>query len=318
MIRIGVDAMGGDNIPENVILGTAAYCASCISDTEVTLIGDKEKITEACQQNGLNPGNFCIEHASETIGMGEHPVESYMKKTDSSIVKGFRMLSDGRIDVFAGAGNTGAMSVGAVYGIRPLTGISKPCIPIVIPCLDGTFTVMLDVGMNPECKPDSLYQYAVLGSIYAKEYLKVQNPSVALLNIGAEEEKGSMALRETYKLLSYTKGINFKGNIEPREMFLSSKADVIVTDGFVGNIVLKVVEGVYDTLTAAGMKNEALEKFNYEMYGGTPVLGAGAPVVIGHGASSPLAISNMIKKAADTVRIGLIDKIKRSFENYGN
>lgn len=317
MIRIGIDAMGGDYAPHNVVLGAISAFASIGSDSELILIGDKFKITEICRQNDFDPSIFSIVHTTQTIAMGDHPQKAYMKNEDSSIVRGFSMLANGEIDVFASAGNTGAMVVGTMYKIKVLNGVFRPCISILVPQLDGSRLLMLDVGFNTDCKPDILYQYALLGSIYAREMLGIESPKVALLNIGKEEEKGSIIVREAYKIMSYSKELRFVGNMEANNLFKGGYADVLVTDGFVGNTLLKTVEGLFDMISTY-VDHDFISKFDYEIYGGTPVLGVLAPVIIGHGASSPLAISNMISQARKCVESGLIEKLKKGIVNENN
>lgn len=318
MIRIGIDAMGGDYAPQNVVLGAIASFDSIGSDSELILIGDKFKIAKVCCQNNFDPSSFTIVHTTQSIAMGDHPQKAYMLNEDSSIVRGFDMLADGDIDVFASAGNTGAMVVGAMYRTKVFNGVFRPCISIVVPQLDGSKMLMLDVGFNADCKPDVLYQYALLGSIYAKEMLGIESPKVALLNIGEEEEKGSIAVREAYKLMTYSKELRFVGNMEANNLFKGGYADVLVTDGFVGNTLLKTVEGLFDMVSTMNIKNEFISKFDYETYGGTPVLGVSAPVIIGHGASSPVAISNMINQARKCIKSGLIEKLKKGIVNENN
>lgn len=312
MIRIGIDAMGGDFAPNNVILGAIEAYSYIGTDTKIFLIGDEKKISEVCQHYGLDSANFVIVHAPETIGMGEHPVRAFLKKKQSSLVVGFNMLAAGKIDVFISAGNTGAMLAGSVQVLNNIPGIIRPCIPAQIPLADGREMLLLDVGFNSDTRADVLYQFGIMGSIYAKTMMQIDNPRVALLNIGAEAEKGNVVSQEAYKIMSDTADFNFVGNMEANQMFSGGIADVLVTDGFVGNICLKQAEGMYELVAKLGVKHPFFNRFNYETYGGVPVLGVTAPVLIGHGVSTPLAIKNMILKGEQVVRQGLIDKFKKA------
>jgi glycerol-3-phosphate acyltransferase PlsX len=314
MIRIGIDAMGGDYAPENVILGVIDAYSHLGSDTKIFLIGDQEKIAEVCRHYGLDSGNFVVIHASQTIGMGDHPVKGYMDKSDSSLAVGFNKLVEGGIDAFASAGNTGAMLTGSVMTLKTLPGVLRPCISAQIPLADGKNMLILDVGLNPDAKPAMMYQFAILGSIYARTMMGIENPRVALLNIGAESKKGSVSAKEAYRLMSNTTEFNFVGNMEANSMFNGGIADVLVTDGFVGNICLKQAEGMYAMISRLGVNHPFFGRFNYEYYGGTPVLGVTAPVVIGHGVSTPLAIRNMILEAEKAVKNRLVETLKNAMQ----
>ena len=314
MIRIGIDAMGGDFAPENVILGVIDAYLHIDSDTKIFLIGDQEKIAEVCRHYGLDSGNFVIVHASQEVGMGEHPVRAYMNKPDSSLNVGFQKLLEGEIDAFASAGNTGAMLTGSVMTLKTLPGVLRPCISAQIPLADGKNMLVLDVGLNTDTRPAMLYQFAILGSIYARTMMGIENPRVALLNIGEESAKGTVSAKEAYRLMSNTTEFNFVGNMEANSMFNGGIADVLVTDGFVGNICLKQAEGMYAMISRLGVHHPFFGRFNYEYYGGTPVLGVTAPVIIGHGASTPLAIRNMILEAEKAVKNRLVETLKNAMQ----
>ncbi len=316
MIRIGVDAMGGDYAPENVILGVIDAYSHIDSGTKIFLIGDQEKITEVCRHYGLDSGNFVVIHASQTIGMGEHPVRAYIKKSDSSMNVGFHCLASGEIDAFASAGNTGAMLTGSVRTLKTVQGLLRPCISAQLPLSDGKNMLILDVGLNTDTKPKMLHQFAIVGSIYARTMMGIENPRVALLNIGEESEKGTIAAKEAFRLLSNTADLNFVGNMEANRLFNGGIADVLVTDGFVGNVCLKQTEGMYAMFSKLGVTHPFFNRFNYECYGGTPVLGVEAPVIIGHGASTPLAIRNMILEAEKAVKNNLVGKLKSAILDH--
>lgn len=313
MIRIGVDAMGGDYAPENVILGVIDAYSHIDSETKIFLIGDQEKITEVCRHYGLDSGNFVVVHASQSIGMGEHPVKAYMKKTDSSVNVGFSKLLEGEIDAFASAGNTGAILAGAMRTLKTLPGLLRPCISAQLPLSDGKNMLILDVGLNTDSKPKMLYQFGILGSIYARVMMGIENPRVALLNIGEESEKGTATIQEAYKLMERNDGqFNFVGNMEANRLFNGGIADVLVTDGFVGNVCLKQTEGMYAMFSKLGVMHPFFNRFNYECYGGTPVLGVAAPVIIGHGVSTPLAVRNMILETEKVVKNNLVGRLEKA------
>jgi glycerol-3-phosphate acyltransferase PlsX len=224
---------------------------------------------------------------------------------------GFGHLKAGLIDGFASAGNTGAMLVGSMYTVRAIEGVIRPTISSHIPVMGGRTALLLDVGLNVDCKPDVLDQYGMLGSIYAEKVLGIPKPRVALLNIGEEKEKGNLATKAAYEIMEGTEKYNFVGNIEGKQIFTGDVADVIVCDGFVGNIVLKQAEGMYEIIQRLGApENEFSDGLNYENIGGTPVLGVNAVVTVGHGRSTPKAICNMILQTERTARSGIVSLIK--------
>jgi len=245
--------------------------------------------------------------------MAEHPTKAFASKKKSSISIGFKLLQDGEIDGFASVGNTGAMLVGSMYTVRSIPGIIRPCITSIIPREDGGSNVILDVGANADCKPDVLYQFAILGSLYAENVHGVNNPKVGLLNIGEEEGKGNLLTQATFEMMKDSKDFNFVGNIEGRNIFNNS-ADVVVCDGFTGNVVLKEAEGLYEIMKRRGLSDEYFDRFNYENYGGTPILGINSVVVIGHGISNAKAIKNMIVLTKEIIDARLTEKINQTFK----
>ena len=309
MVRVGIDVMGGDFAPKNVVLGAIQAFTRIQPKTRLILFGDQNQIEAECREAGFETAKFEIVHTSQVIGMGDHPAKAFQQKPDSSISVGFRALADCRIDGFASAGNTGAMLAGVIYTVKAIPGIIRPAISSVYPLLNGKTALLLDVGLNVDCKPDVLYQYGLLGSIYAKYMMGIADPRVALLNIGEEEEKGNLQTKETFKIMQDTPDFNFVGNIESNRIFSGTIADVIVADGFVGNVVLKQAEAMYVLAKKQGIDSEYFNRFNYELYGGTPVLGVNAPVIIGHGISSPKAIENMILQTEHAIKVHLVDKI---------
>jgi glycerol-3-phosphate acyltransferase PlsX len=306
--------MGGDYAPKNVVLGAIQAHSRIQSKTRLVLFGDTEQIVTLCKESGFDAAKFDLVHTTQVIEMNDHPAKAFQQKPDSSITVGFGALAKMRIDGFASAGSTGAMLAGAMYTVKAIPGIIRPAIASEYPLLTGGTAIILDVGLNVDCKPDVLYQYGLLGTIYVKHMSGIENPRVALLNIGEEEEKGNLQTKETYKLMQDTTEYRFVGNIESNHLFSGEIADVIVADGFVGNVVLKQAEAMYALAKKQGINNEYFNRFNYELYGGTPVLGVNAPIIIGHGASSPKAIENMILQTEHAVQVRLVEKITEALE----
>ncbi len=311
-MKIGIDIMGGDFAPKATVLGAILAFNEFASSHKLVLIGNKKLAMEIIEEQGFNASNFEFMHTEEFIEMGEHPTKALTQKQKSSINIGFHLLKEGQLDAFASAGNSGAMLVGSMFSVKALPGMSRPAICSYIPKEHGGFGVMLDVGANADCKPEMLLQFGILGSIFVESVFGVNNPKVGLLNIGEEEEKGSLLTQGAYPILKASTDINFIGNIEGRDLF-NDKADVIVCDGFTGNVVLKLAETFHDLTIGNGFKSEFFDRFNYENYGGSPVLGVNAPVVVGHGISNEIAIKNMIKLCMDMVQTNMTEKIKARF-----
>ncbi|MCD6565252.1 MAG: phosphate acyltransferase PlsX [Bacteroidales bacterium] len=313
-MRIGLDVMGGDFAPEATILGALEAVNELPENIKLVLIGNREKIIPLLDRENADHNQFEIVNAAEVIEMGDHPAKSFTKKPNSSIAIGFDLLRNGEIDGFASAGNTGAMLIGVHYTIRTIPGVIRPAITSPIPTIDGKPTILLDVGVNPDCRPDVLYQYGILGSYYAKYVWDIKNPRIGLLNIGSEETKGNLVVKSTYELMKDTKEFNFIGNIEGNDFFKSDKTDVIVCDGFVGNVVLKGAEAFYSMIIKRGIKDKFFEKFNFINYGGTPILGINADVIIGHGISNSAAIKSMILHTKEVIKAKLTKKFKKVFK----
>ncbi len=313
-VRIGIDIMGGDFAPNATIEGSILALPQLVENIELVLIGDESLIKSELLKYKHPEDTFEIVHAPENIKMGEHPTKALIKKPNSSISIGFQLLKKGKIDGFASAGNTGAMFVGGYMSVKPVPGILRPCISSVLPKLDGGVNVILDVGANADCKADVLYQFGILGSLFAEHVCGVSNPRVGLLNIGEEETKGNMLTIAAHELMSDSRDFNFCGNIESRHLF-DDKCDVIVCDGFSGNVILKQAESIYNLIEKRNIKDEYFKRFNYENYGGTPILGLNKTVVIGHGISNKIAIKNMIVLTADVVEADLTTKILNNFNN---
>lgn len=311
-MKIGVDILGGDFAPDANLSGAILAKKDLPENVKLVLLGDREQISSGLYSLGTVPDQFEIVHAPDVITMHDHPTRAIPHKPESSIAVGFELLAKKEIDAFASTGNTGAMLVGAIYKINTIPGIIRPCITSTLPAIDGSKTILLDVGSNADCKADVLYQFAVLGALYSKNVYGVENPRVALLNIGEEESKGNLLTLAAYKLLSESDEINFVGNVEGRDLFFG-KADVIVCDGFTGNVVLKEAEGIYTLMRKRGIKDEYFDRFNYENYGGTPILGVKGNVIIGHGISNDIAVKNMILHAYDVARSGLTQSVNKAF-----
>jgi phosphate acyltransferase len=312
-MKIGLDIMGGDFAPKATVLGAIAACNSFSAGQRLVLIGDKELTVSLLQENNFSPDHFDFVHTTEVIGMGEHPTKAIVQKPDSSISVGFKLLKEGGIDAFSSAGNSGAMLVGAMFSVKAIPGVLRPAITSIMPKLEKGLGIVVDVGANADCKPEYLLQFGTFGSLFAQHVYNITNPRVGLVNIGEEEEKGNILYQAAYPLMKATNQFNFVGNVEGREMF-SDLADVFVCDGFTGNVMLKFAESFYEISREKGIKDEFFDKFNYEQYGGSPVLGVNAPVVVGHCISTPEAIKNMVLLSKNMVESGLVDKIKLAFQ----
>jgi glycerol-3-phosphate acyltransferase PlsX len=312
-MKIAIDAMGGDFAPEAIVEGTLLAGEALPADVQLVLIGQENVIQPLLHVPAFSTSVIEVVHAPDVIAMAEHPTKALTQKPRSSISVGFHLLKEGKVDAFCGAGNTGAMMVGSMFSIKPLEGILRPTIASFYPKETGGHGVILDVGANADCKPEVLEQFAELGTVYAKHVIGIANPRVGLINIGEEEQKGNMIAQQAHQLLKENKKINFVGNIEGRDMF-TDKADVLVCDGFTGNIILKMAESFYDIFHRRGIHDPFLSEFNYEAIGGSPILGVNGNVVIGHGISSPLAIHNMISLAAKMVESRVLSKIKQALE----
>lgn len=314
-MNIGLDMMGGDFAPLEAVKGIQLFMSDTIAGSvNIFCIGDEAIVKTLMEQYDISSPNLHFIHASEVIGYHEHPTKALKEKQQSSIAIGFHLLATGKIDALISAGNTGAMLVGAMFTIKAIEGVSRPTIATIVPKINGSTGVLLDVGLNADCKPELLNQFAILGSLYAEHVVGIINPKVGLINIGEEEGKGNILTQATYPLLKENNQINFVGNIEGRDFF-GDKADVMVCDGFTGNIVLKLAESVYDIAVQRGVESDAyFNRFHYENYGGTPVLGVSKPVIIGHGISTAKAFNNMIKVAAKMVSTDLCSKMANSFK----
>jgi len=322
-MKIIVDAMGGDHAPEVVIEGVVAAVKEY--QVEVVLVGDEEKIQSLLKKAKYSGDNISVHPAQEVIGMSEPAASSIRRKRNSSIVLGLNLVKDGQGDGFFSAGNTGAVVCAATLGLGLLPGIERPGIALVVPTLKG-ISLIVDVGANIDPKPNQLLQYGIMGDLYCRYILNRPNPSVGLLNIGEEEMKGTGLIKETFDLLEKS-GLNFIGNVEGKDLF-SGKCDVIVCDGFVGNVALKVSESAAQVmqvflkrhllsnpmgkLGVLLLKNSLMrfkKDLDYAEYGGAPLLGVNGVVIIGHGRSNARAIKNAIRVAKDEIERKFTEKI---------
>ncbi|MBT5439163.1 phosphate acyltransferase PlsX [Crocinitomicaceae bacterium] len=311
-MRIGLDVSGGDFAPKVNLEGLKLAMKELPSCT-FYLFGNKEEVLEHPSFIDVDQERVQVVHAPEQITFKDNPTRAILRKPKSSISVGLNWLSTRKIDVFSGTGNTGAMLVGSIYKSTTIPGVIRPCITSTLPTITGGKTVLLDVGSNADCKADVLSQFAVLGSIYAQHVYGKKKPKVALLNIGEEESKGNLLTIAAHELLKSSDEINFIGNLEGRDIF-TGIADVIVCDGYTGNVVLKQAEGIYSLIKKRGINDEYFDRFNYENYGGTPILGIRGNVIIGHGISNDIAIKNMLLHSYEVASSGLAKKIKKAFK----
>lgn len=333
-MKIAVDGMGGDYAPQTVVDG-AVEAANCFPDIkEIVIVGKEAAIKKELNRHKLPGGKISVHHASEVIDMGESPVRAIRRKKDSSLTVSIDLLKRKEVGAVISAGNTGAVVAAASLNLGLLAGIKRPGIAITYPGLHG-ISLAIDVGANIDPTAEHLLQYAVMADIYARYILKKKKPAIGLLNIGEEESKGTEVLQEAYKLLRDSK-LNFVGNVEGRDFF-TGKADCIICDGFVGNVVLKMSESVIGTfaeLIAQEIKKDFLAQIgaylcqnafrqirkqtNYEEAGGAPLLGVDGPVIIGHGISSARAIRNAIRVGANMVENQINSHIIEEVKNRNN
>jgi glycerol-3-phosphate acyltransferase PlsX len=311
-MNIALDMMGGDFAPEELVKGVRDY----ISDktpAQLSLIGDEQQLLPLLLKYSVPANAYRIIPSTEVIGMNEHPLKALKGKPNSSIAIGFQLLESGKTDAFISAGNTGAMLIGSLYTIKPIEGIQRPTIGTVVPMENGATGLLLDVGANADCKAEHLNQFAILGSLYAQYIQGIEKPRVGLINIGEEEGKGNVLAQATYPLLKANGQIHFIGNVEGRDIFLDH-ADVLVCEGFTGNVILKLAESLHGITERQKIKNEYFDRFNFEDYGGTPVLGVNKPVIIGHGISRAKAYKNMLLLAQKMISTQLLEKMASAFK----
>ncbi|AHJ98194.1 Phosphate:acyl-ACP acyltransferase [Hymenobacter swuensis DY53] len=306
--------MGGDFAPQAAVDGAVLAAQVLAGKAQIVLIGQEAAVRPLLDQHGAAAADLTLVSASQIIEMGEHPAKAYQQKQDSSIAIGYKLLATGEVEAFCSAGNTGAMLVGAMFSVKAVPGVMRPAIANFVPKLHGGMGIMLDVGANAECKPEMLEQFGELGSLYAQYVLGIEKPKVGLMNLGEEEGKGTAITQAAHQLLKVNPHIHFIGNIEGRDLF-NDKADVIVCDGFTGNVVLKMAESVYDVIAEKNIHDPFLDKFNYEAVGGSPILGINDNAIIGHGVSTPQAICNMLLQGYQMAHSGIADQIKNTFKS---
>ncbi len=320
---IALDAMGGDNAPDEIVRG--AVLAARELGVRVALVGRPEEVAVCVAKQGAMPNTLTVVPASEVIEMDEQPAQAARHKKDSSLVVGLRLVKQGEAAAFVSAGNTGAIMAAAIMYLGRIKGIERPTLAALMPL--GKLTVFLDVGANANCKPNYLLQFAGMASAYMQRVWKVERPKVALLNIGEEEAKGSSLAQEAFELLAGS-DLNFIGNVEGRDV-PTDVADVIVTDGFTGNVVVKTMEGMADFImiqlrtaiksrpwyAAAGLAltpafNKVRKKLDYREYGAGPLLGVNGLVFIGHGRSDARAIFSALRVASEAAQSGMLDALQ--------
>jgi glycerol-3-phosphate acyltransferase PlsX len=314
-MKIGLDVLGGDFAPTATMHGAIMAQKELPDSDQIVLIGNRDVILSFLREEQVDHGLFEIVHAPDMVEMDEQPTKALVNKPNSSISVGFRLLKNNEIDGFCSAGSTGAIVVGSISSVNLVQGIIRPSLPAFLPKELGGNTVLIDVGTNPDPKPDVMYQFGILGSLFAKHVYNIDQPRVALLNIGAEDKKGDLTTQIVFQMMKETRDFLFTGNIEGRDIY-DDIADVIVCDGFVGNIVLKQGEAFYEILRRKGMRDPYFERFNFENYGGAPLLGINSTVVVGHGISNDKAIYNMILLTKEVYNAKLSEKIKQALISF--
>ena len=305
--------MGGDFAPNSTIQGAGLASTELPEGWNLVLVGQEKVISEKLEEFNISADNIEIVNAEGVIEMGEHPTKAFSTKPNASIPVGHGLLKSGQVQAFSSAGNTGAMHVGAMFSIKAVEGIIRPGIAGFVPKESGGFGVIMDVGANADCKPDVLYQFGQIGSLYSSNVFGISNPKVALMNLGEEAQKGTLLTQAAHQLYKIDNKLNFVGNIEGRDLF-NDKADVIVCDGFTGNVILKMAESFFDMIQAREIDDPYFNRFNYEESGGSPILGINGNVVIGHGVSSATAIKNMVllsvKMAESNIHLKIKEELK--------
>ena len=331
-MHIIIDGMGGDNAPGEIVAG--CLLAAQLIDVKLTIVGNEDKINAELNKAEYDKSKISVVHASEVISGDDEPTAAIRNKKDSSLRIGLSLLKRGEGDAFVSAGNTGALIAGATLIIKRAKGVRRVALAPIMPSADGCF-LLVDAGANTECSPAFLRQFAIMGSIYMEKVMGVSSPGVALVNIGEEEAKGTDTIIEAGKALKNT-DINYKGYIEARDI-PQGAADVVVCDGFTGNVILKLMEGMgmvfYGMLKEIFYKNtitklssllvksglmKLKKTMDYTEYGGAPILGASKPVIKAHGSSNAKAFCSAIRQAVEVVKNGLTDEIALNIQKYGD
>lgn len=315
-MRIALDAMGTDRAPEAEVAGALSALSELESDIEVVLVGDEAVVRAELARHSDIPDRLHVHHAPDRVTADDPPAKVIRRKPGSSIVVGLRLHEEGEVDAFVSAGSTGAVMATSLFTLKPLPGVDRPSVGAILPTAKK-HCLLLDAGANVGCKPAHLVQFAHLGSVYARDAMGRENPRVALLNVGEEPGKGSELTVETYQLLAQEKGLNFVGNAEGRDI-VRGDCDVVVCDGFIGNVLLKFYESVaahiiellrgeLETLEDGVVDLEDVFRvLDYAEYGGAPLLGVGGVSIICHGESTPKAIRNALAVAVRSVRSDLV------------
>ncbi|UCH80137.1 MAG: phosphate acyltransferase PlsX [Nitrospiraceae bacterium] len=329
-MRIALDAMGGDYAPATTVKG-AIDALSENNDVSVVLVGNEASIQAEIRKSNYSGSQITIKHASQVVGMDESPLTAIRRKKDSSVSVAIDLVKRGEADAIVSAGNSGVVMATALFVLGKLKGVERPAIAAVMPSLRDHF-VLIDAGANVDCKPVHLHQFAVMGKAYARNIFNIENPKIGLLGIGEEDAKGNELTKESFKLLK-SSDMNFIGNIEGKDVF-EGEADVVVCDGFVGNIALKIAEGLAETMAkmlkreimdrstgkvGAFFLKDALKSFkkktDYSEYGGAPLLGLSSPCIIGHGRSTSKAIKNAILVAGTFHSKGILNIISKEIND---
>jgi phosphate acyltransferase len=314
-MRIGVDIMGGDYAPAAPIDGAILARQSLGARAEIVLIGDETLIRAELKAREQAPEAFSIVHTEQVIGMEESPTKAVASKPKSSINVGIGMVKAKSLDGFISAGNTGAMLVASIMGLGKIAGVMRPTIGALIEIGEGRKSLLCDVGANVDCKAEVLYQFGILAKVFLESVHKIERPRIGLMNVGEEEGKGSEAVKAAYTLMKDSSKFNFIGNVEGRDLY-RGHADAFVCDGFTGNVVLKFGESMYELLKSRFGGDDFIETFNFENYGGVPILGVKGISIIGHGISTAKAVSNMITSAFMAAENQLVAKIEAAFESF--
>ena len=330
-MKIALDAMGGDFGPPNLVGGAVMALREYPRITKLFLIGDTARIEAELKTHGCNDGRIEIVHSTQVVEMTDGPVDSVRRKKDSSVSRAVDLVKNGDAEAIVSAGHTGAAVAATTIKLRTLPGIDRPGIAAIIPSETNIF-VLIDAGANSDPRPEHLVQYAIMGSVYSRHLMGYPNPSIGLMSIGGEDLKGSDLTKEVFKLLKQS-SLNFRGNVEGHDLF-EDPVEVVVCDGFVGNVILKTCESVGDAIfkwlkheltknklrmAGAYLAQNAFraikKKVNYEEYGGSPLLGVNGICIIAHGASTPLAVKNALRVAGESIESGvnphIIEEVRR-------
>jgi phosphate acyltransferase len=310
-MRVAIDAMGGDFAPIPNVEGVKLALEELPSDATVVMVGDKATLEKASESVNLDDPRVEIHHAAQVIPMGVHPTKALAKYPEASIPVGYKLLKSKQIDAFSSCGNTGAMHVGALFSIKAIEGIIRPGLAGVLPKEKGGQAIMMDIGANADCRPDVLVQFAELASLYATHVLNIKNPKVGLINLGEEEQKGTLLTQAAHQLMKIDTKINFVGNLEGHDIF-NEKADVLICDGFTGNVLLKFAESIYSMLKERNFNDPFFDLMNFRAVGGSPILGVNGNVIIGHGISDKQAVKSMVVQSYNMAKSAINEKIKES------